>query len=249
MPVIRGVIRRRLLVNYRVDANVVRRFVPEPFEPKLHAGFAIAGICLIRIEEIRPAGVPKFFGTASENAAHRIAVTWTDAHGNHREGVYIPRRDTGSLMNHFAGGRVFPGEHHLSNFDVRDDGSHLDFAMLSRDRQVVISLIAEAGDALPDSSCFGAVDEASRFFEGGCAGYSVTRDPHRLDGIRLETRDWQVRPLAVKSVRSSFFENPALFPKGSVQFDHALIMRDVPHEWHTEPDLACTPRGSVSAAA
>jgi predicted MPP superfamily phosphohydrolase len=36
-------------------------------------------------------------------------VTWNDETGA-LEGVYIPRRDTGSLVNHLAGGRVFPGE-------------------------------------------------------------------------------------------------------------------------------------------
>jgi hypothetical protein len=36
---------------------------------------------------------------------------------------------------------------------------------------------------------------------------------------------------------SSFFEDEKRFPRGSVQFDHALIMRDIPHEWHEAEDL------------
>jgi len=51
LPVIHGVIRRRLLVNFRVDAEVMRCFLPAPFRPKVHNGFAIAGICLIRLEQ------------------------------------------------------------------------------------------------------------------------------------------------------------------------------------------------------
>ena len=51
--------------------------------------------------------------------------------------------------------------------------------------------------------------------------------------MRLETYDWQVKPLAVTKVNSSYFDNPAIFPAGSAVFDHALIMRDVPHEWHS----------------
>jgi len=35
-------------------------------------------------------------------------------------------------------------------------------------------------------------------------------------------------------MHSSFFER---FPASSVAFDCALVMRDIPHEWHTEPDL------------
>src|SRR4029453_9616399 len=101
LPKIHGVIRRRLLVNFRVDPDVIARQLPAPFRPKRYRGAAVAGICLIRLEEIRPKGFPRLAGLASENAAHRIAVEWDEADGK-REGVYIPRRDTGSLVNHLA---------------------------------------------------------------------------------------------------------------------------------------------------
>lgn len=38
-------------------------------------------------------------------------------------------------------------------------------------------------------------------------------------------------------MQSSFFEDAASFPAGTIQFDCALLMRDIPHEWHSEPDL------------
>ena len=102
IPVLKGTIKRRLLVNFRVDPAIQKR-LPTPFRPKLHRGHAIAGICLIRLEHIRPAGLPALIGFSSENAAHRIAVEWTDVSGTAREGVFIPRRDTGSRLNSLAG--------------------------------------------------------------------------------------------------------------------------------------------------
>jgi hypothetical protein len=51
----------------------------------------------------------------------------------------------------------------------------------------------------------------------------------------LETHRWQVTPLEVKHVASSFFDDPSIFPAGSANFDHALIMRDIPHDWLEEP--------------
>jgi hypothetical protein len=45
LPTIHGLIRRRMLINFRVDAAVMQRFLPQPFRPKLHRGHAIAGIC------------------------------------------------------------------------------------------------------------------------------------------------------------------------------------------------------------
>jgi uncharacterized protein YqjF (DUF2071 family) len=237
LPRIQGVIRRRMLVNFRVDPEVIQRQLPSRFRPKLHDGSAIAGICLIRLEQIRPIGLPSFTGLSSENAAHRIAVQWEDESGAQKEGVFIPRRDTDSLLNHVAGGRLFPGEHHHADFHVTNSSGRIDFDMKSRDGSVAIQLQGHLAKSLPPTSRFTTLAEASNFFEPGSLGYSVTRHQGRLDGIRLKTKTWQVEALEVEHVHSSFFADETKFPKGSVSFDCALLMRDIEHEWHTVPDF------------
>src|SRR5213594_3852799 len=102
LPTIEGVIRRRILTNFRVEPSVMQLRLPPRFRPKLHNGFAVAGICLIRLEHIRPKLLPEIVGVSSENAAHRVAVLW-DEDGETREGVFISRRDTNSQLNHLLG--------------------------------------------------------------------------------------------------------------------------------------------------
>jgi hypothetical protein len=237
VPVITGIIKRRLLVNFRADAETVRQILPAPFRPKLHNGSAVIGVCLIRLEQIRPAGWPAFLGVASENAAHRIAVEWPDAQGKWREGVFIPRRDTGSWLNLLMGGRVFPGEHHHARFEVAESGERIDLRMESRDHAVQVRVVGEKAEALPADSCFQSLAEAPKFFEAGAVGYSVTREPDRYDGLQLRMKDWQVMPLSVTAVQSTYFSDRRLFPEGTVTFDHALLMRNLAHEWHQEADL------------
>lgn len=236
LPTIQGLIRRRLLVNFRVAPDVMQRQLPARFRPKLHADFAVAGICLIRLEELRPKHLPSFMGISSENGAHRVAVTWEDDKKT-RQGVYIPRRDTSSLITHYAGGRLFPGEHHHAEFEVHDDGDRVDLKMRAKDDGVSIELRARGAGRLPATSFFRSLEEASAFFAEGSVGYSVTDDRDRLDGIKLVAKTWTVSALDVESVRSSFFADEARFPKGSVTFDCALLMRNIEHEWHSEPDL------------
>lgn len=235
LPVIAGLIRRRLLVNYRVDPAIISRLLPEGFRLKLHEGNAIAGICLIRLEEIRPEGLPAWAGISSENAAHRIAVRWDEPDGTPREGVFIPRRETGSVMNHLAGGRIFPGEHHLADFRVTDEDGRIGMSVDARDGQMRLRLVARETAAFPAGSCFDSLDQSSAFFEPGSVGFSVTKDCCKLDGIELATHHWEVRPLEVESVESSYFDDLSVFPAGSAVFDHALIMRDIPHAWHGVP--------------
>ena len=236
LPTIQGLIRRRILANYHVDPEAVQRLLPARFTPKLHNGFAIAGICLIRLEEIRPKSIPAFAGLSSENAAHRFAVQWEEE-GIAKEGVFISRRDTNSRLNQMLGGRVFPGEHHHAEFDVTDEGPEIRFSMRSADDQVTLELEGRTAAGLPSNSIFRSLEDSSNFFEGGSVGYSVTAENDRLDGLKLETNDWHVEPLEVQSLASSFFDNKATFPDGSAQFDHALIMRNIAHEWRTIDDL------------
>src|SRR5690242_8636498 len=120
MIAIRSVVERRLLVNYRVDAEYAVRQLPPGFRPQLVNGYAVAGICLLRVGQVRPS-VLGFgdWGLCSENAAHRYAVEW-DSPSGPTTGVYIARRDSGSVLNVLAGGRVFPGAHGRATFDVTE---------------------------------------------------------------------------------------------------------------------------------
>ena len=90
IPVIRGTIDRRILANYRIDPEILRSILPNPFRPRIVGGFGMGGICLIRLKSVRPRFFPFPWGIGSENAAHRFSVEW-DVDGKSCEGVYIPR--------------------------------------------------------------------------------------------------------------------------------------------------------------
>jgi len=238
VPAVRGVIDRRILTNFRVDKDVLGRFLPSPFRPKLAHGWGVAGICLIRLAQIRPRFVPRIFGISSENAAHRIAVEWDTPNGT-QAGVYIPRRDTSSRLNALVGGRLFPGEHHLARFEVRESDS--DFLVSLSDPLSATSMLVEASvtASIPSDSIFDSIDEASSFFEAGALGYSATSRPGHFDGLELRTLRWDVAPLEVKRVESSFFADESTFPPGSIEFDCALLMRGIEHEWHSREPICC----------
>ncbi len=239
IPAVHGVIDRRVLVNYRVNPDVLQAMLPAPFHPKLVRGVGIAGICLIRLRGLRPSFVPSWLGISSENAAHRIAVEWRDETGRLRDGVYIPRRDTDSRFNTLVGGRLFPGMHHHARFNVHETADHFDIALRSDDGGTKLTLRATLAPELPKTLVFQSLAGASAFFESGALGYSATLDPRRFQGLELRCLQWQVEPLAVEEVHSSFFEDAAVFPPGSVEFDCALLMRGIRHAWHAREDLCC----------
>jgi hypothetical protein len=236
IPVVRGIIDRRILANYQVDPVVLTKVLPPPFRPKTINGLGIAGICLIRLKHIKPPFLAGEFGLSSENAAHRIAVKWT-SNGQTREGVYIPRRDSSSRLSTLTGGRLFPGVHHHARFDVVEGDGYFRVGLDSDDGTTHVCVEGRLSPQLPPASTFGSMPEASAFFEAGSLGYSATHRLGEYDGLELRSHRWKVEPLAVEKIESSFFENEQLFPRGSLVFDCALIMRGIEHEWHGQASL------------
>ncbi len=230
LPVIDGTIDRRFLINYRVDPDILQRQLPSGFRVHLVDGFGVAGICVLRLSELRPKGLPRTFGVATENAAHRVAVEWEGPEGTCR-GVYIARRDTSSSLTVGLGGRLFPGVHHRADFEFRERARRYELDFESRHDGTVVAMTATTAEALPEDSVFSSLEDASSFFQRSPLGFSPRRRGHALEGLELDCATWRVEPLRVERVASSYFDDPEIFSKGSVRFDSALVMRDIKSTW------------------
>ena len=241
IPVMHGTISRRVLVNYRADLAVLSRLLPPPFRPQPVKGYGIVGVCLIRLQQLRPRFGPPILGISSENAAHRIAVEW-DQQGRVCTGVYIPRRDTSSRINALIGGRLFPGVHHLARFGIEEAEHRYQISVESHDCAAQLDFDGTIGSELPGDSVFGSLAEASRFFERGSVGYSPTATPGQFDGLELRCFNWRMVPLQVNRLESSFFDDRKQFPNNSLTFDCALLMREIEHEWHVRPSFSAVPQ-------
>jgi hypothetical protein len=236
IPALRGLMKRRILLNYRVEPSAIEGLVPWPFHLRLVRGKAMLGVCLIRLEHLRPAAVVGLdVGLTSENAAYRIAVAWSDPARGETRGVYIPRRDTSSSLQHEAGGRLFPGQYGRSRFAVSDREGRIAIRVRSEDGAGDLELRAHETDVFPADSVFASLDEASRFYREAAMGYSAGRGDGQFEGLRLWTGTWDVRPLRIEAARSTFLDG--LTAPGRVELDSALILRDLEHEWQPLPPI------------
>lgn len=235
---VRGVIDRRILVNYRVAPESIREVLPDPFRPKTVDGWGVGGVCLIRLKRMRPARLPHVFGLSSENAAHRVAVEWTED-GERREGVYVPRRDTSSRLNAAFGDHLFAGNYRHADFDVHESDGRYEVGMTNpRDGQhmhVDCSVVNE----FTGGSVFGSLEEISRFFREGSVGYSPGGQGY--EGVELDAFTWEVEPLEVMDATSSYFDDL------DAELDSALLMRDIPHVWR-ERESICAPSRDAGTA-
>ena len=228
-PRLAAVVERRLLINYRADPGVVAPLLPDGLRPQLVGDAAVVGVCFMRLGRLRPLGWPSAFSLRSESAAHRIAVEWDLAEGT-RRGVYIPRRDSSALLSVAAGGRLFPGVHHRADFAVAETDDSFRIAFTARDGSASAAVAATMSSTLGGRLFCGA-DDASAFFQGGAVGFSPTRAGCGLEGVELRTDRWAIEPVTVDQAESSFFADQERFPRGSVELDRGLVMRQVPVTW------------------
>jgi hypothetical protein len=224
LATLRAQVRRRLLITYRVDPDVARRLVPEPFRPQLVDGSAVAGVCMIGLRAIRPGWLRPHVGFRSENIAHRIAVEWSE-HGETRTGVYILERHSSSVLPVLAGGRLFPGVQKRGRVDLDESDSRFRVQMSAPGTHVAVDV--ELGGAWT-STLFPTVDAASAFYEHGSVGWSPRRNGAGVEPLQLTSREWAVEPAHAISVRSSFFD---ALPAGSAVLDSVVAMRDLPFVW------------------
>lgn len=241
IPVVAGTIERRLVVNIRIEPSVAEKVLPEPFSPQLVGGYGIGGIDLVRLARLRPAFLPSAAGGfTSEIAAHRIAVQWTEG-GSICTGAYMPRRDTSSRLTAAIGGRFFPGVHRLASFRVDEGGGRFDVSVESRDRGTRVHVIAHTTGDMPDNSVFGTIRSVTEFFEAETLGYAPSWGRSGVfEGLELRVEGWEISPLEIELLSSSYFEDLDLFPAGSTELDSAVLMRGIPHEWH-RPDPIVAP--------
>jgi hypothetical protein len=183
------------------------------------------------LEHIRPKGLPQLVGISSENMAHRFAIRFPQE-DRPEDGVFIPRRDTDSAFVGLLGGRLFPGYHHLADFAVKEMDDGLTMNVTTEGGVADVHLKAQWTTQWQGSEVFSGLEEVSEFFRRGACGFSCGRDGRTLEGLRLQTLDWRIEPLQVEDVSAAYYEDRNRFPHGSIVFDHALVMRAVPHEWH-----------------
>jgi len=238
LPTIKGIIERRILANYRISPEVLAGFLPKPFTPQIINGYAVGGICLIRLKNIRPVFSPFNFGFSSENAAHRFAVEWVHQ-GEKFNGVYVPRRDTNSYLTSLVGGRLFPGMQYYTKFNVKETDSNYQISLQSNDKVTNMNISGKESNQFSEASIFESLENASLFFKNGSLGYSPSKSNHFFEGMELNCTNWETQPLAVSHIESSFFSNQTNFPKGSIEFDCALLMKNIHHEWQNKKNLCC----------
>jgi hypothetical protein len=201
-PLVRGVIRRRLLVNAVVDPDEAAARLPVGLRPHVTDLGTVVGCCLLEITDVRPAPVPAVVGINLRAAAHRFSVEWDDESGQPVVGVYVPVRLTDSRLAVALGGRWFPGVHRPAPIDIVDGPARFGWRVEDSD----------GGDAfgirVAVSTSFAGMPAAAGDAVGRtCVGAAVGLSPdHRgvLEAVRMQPDHQSAHQVEIDDLHSDF---------------------------------------------
>lgn len=196
----RGVLRRRILVNAVVDPEEAAARLPVGLRPHETPLGTVVGCCLLDISELRPHRLPAAVGIRQRAAAHRISVEWEDEGGDTVIGVWVPARRTDARLAVAVGGRWFPGVHRSAHVSLDVAPQRVSWRV-DDGEDFFIDVDASVPDG-PGDLC--------DVVAGTCltATLGVSADhAGRLEAARMAPDGRDARPVHIERVSSRFIEN------------------------------------------
>jgi hypothetical protein len=120
---------------------------------------------------------------------------------------------------------------------VSEPGDRLDYSVTTEAGDTDVRLGVRLVDDWRPSPLFPAFEDVRSFFAKGDCGFSCSLRGDELEGMQLRTTVWEMSPLEVEHVASTFYDDRDRFPEGSIGLDGAVLMRGIPHEWHELRDI------------
>jgi hypothetical protein len=234
-PAVRGVIERRILVNYRLDVGALDAVLPEPFRGREvgESGKGIGSVCLMKVGDARLRFAPSAVGLSVETVTHRVSAE-RRKNGETENCVYVPRREVSSRFCAAVGERLLPAELNQADFRVVERDGVWRIRVDCGDEYAAVEVHDTDRDEMEEGSVFESVESASEFFCEAGMRYSPSGD--RYEGVELCPREWGMKPVDVTELRSSFFEKLGAEP------DSAFRMEGIEHEWRPRRSVPTAPR-------
>jgi len=219
---VRGTLRRRLLVNAVVDPDEAASRLPLGLRPHVTPLGTVVGCCLLDIEQLRPRPLPAPAGIRMRAAAHRISAEWEDERGDTVVGVFVPGRCTDSRLAVALGGRWFPGVHRPARVVIRETDTGLSWRVEGDGEfDIAVAVTTTASHPLGSAGC----DPVG----GTCLAATIGLSPDRtgaLEGARMAPERRDAREAIVEELSSSFI---SAFT--TAQPAPAYLMEDIAVTW------------------
>ena len=231
-----GILEETVLLNFRTDAEVLRKLLPAPFEPRLVDGYGLVGILLFRMRDLAcetQRGLPS---PPSEHVLYRVAVSWEQ--GMRRfHGMYVLRHEVNTRLPLPQRRRgLFPMAGSPIRWHRLPWKESFEWTLRSR-RGLRLQVGASLGRRWPAGSVFESMDEASHFFSQERAAVAPRFQKAIFANTHFLPLSWSAKPLYVHQLETDFSQMENLFPRDRMFFDSGMIWQQMPCRWQAGQEI------------
>jgi len=224
----RGLVRRRFLINYPVEPALLEPFVPPGGELSLHQGKAWLSDCFVHISHMRPSVMPPGLGMSFHYLIHRTRARLPFPDGKKREAVLVldPTIDSRLLKTFGSAMTGVPFKRRPIEFVT--DGSAWRLGVRDGKELIYEAMIrgSSFGTDMPTNSPFADLSSADEFLLGVSYGGSWNKQAGTLKILAETHNPWQAKVGTCDTRQHAFLERLGIdIPRA----DHVITMVDCPH--------------------
>jgi uncharacterized protein YqjF (DUF2071 family) len=224
----RGMVRRRFLINYPVDPSLLEPFLPPGGQLSRHQGKAWFSDCFVHVSHMRPSIVPSALGLSFRCLIHRTRAVLPFPDGKNREAVLVLDPSIDSRLLGVVGTSMTGVPFKRRPIEFVTDGSAWRIAVREGTNVIYEVMIRAASfrTEMPANSPFTSLSEADDFLLGVSYGGSWDREDSTLQ-VLAETHDpWQAQAGTCDVRRNAFLKRLGI---DTPRADHVITMVDCPH--------------------
>ena len=218
-----------LVLTFAIPKEQLQSLIPgclrlDTFKDK----WAFLAVAMVQTKDLRPKGLPQFFGNDFFLIGYRVFVRYTNKAGKNLRGLYILKSETDRRKMTFLGNIFTHYNYTTTDITRATQNDSLEISSIKSGFKLRVAKSNAENISLPGESPFSNWTEARRF--AGPLPFTFTYNPVDkkvlvIEGVR---ENWIPAPLKVLSYRFSFLDNMKLT---GIKLANAFIIENIPYYW------------------
>lgn len=215
-----------VVLSFAIPKKEVEHLIPDFLKLDLWQGeFAFFTLAFVKVNKLRPKGLPSFMGQNFYLVGHRFFVQYVTQERKRLRGLYILKSQTDRKQMTILGNALTHYKYELIN--IKSAVKENSIEIYKGAYETIKVQRGNSDSDLPENSVFNTWKEARRFAGPLPFTFSALKNKKVLI-VEGKRANWTPVPLKVEELNLDFSEYP--FMRYAI-LSNAFIVENIPYEW------------------
>ena len=230
---IQAFFRHSLVLTYAFPEELLRPLLPPGLTLDTYEGSSFLAIALVRVERLRPVGLPAALGRSFFLSGYRVFCRYRRHDGRVLRGLRILRSDADSSLMVWGGNLLTHYQYSKCVVEERRTAATLDLEIKTSHATADLSVrafIETAAETPPFGSPFPNLQIARHYAGPLPFTFDYETGTHKMIIIEGVRQGWKPKPVRVEVDRCAYLERPP-FNSAPRRLANAFFIENVPYRW------------------